>query len=378
MENIRFHEVQPSNNKSIFQSNDLVDFELDAVNRKLVKNSVEITGTVAVYKNSVAAANRVVKGDAGNLFIDKNSGAHSLFESISVSTLNQGSIENIGFSYPRMVSMLSVLQNENQDLNDMENVMEWRLPDADLTGNYLRQQDVNGGAGANKQVDQDFSIKPRILINRCDNNISFSKTGKMRVSMTMAQDEKFLVNQLTAAGVNSLVYTVSNLRLRYRSVPEDNNDMPVLLQKITPIKTTINSNLSNMSLNVPSNSATGCSISFQNTGNEGQQRKNNQQLEKINIDSIQFFFNSANTYLNYKLDNTAEIIMRALKSLSPTNDEAMYQIKSTDLANNENFIVGSDLDGVIDLSENSFEVEIQSDITTNTNVYLMFHSIVKI
>ncbi len=377
MDNVRFHEVQPSNSKAIFQADDLVDFELDAVNRKLVKNSVEITGTIAVYKNSVAAGNRVVKGDAGNLFIDKNSGAHGVIESISTSTLNQGSIESIGFAYPRMVSMLSVLQNENQDLNDMENVMEWRLPDADLTGNYLRQEDING-TGANKQGDQDFSIKPRILINRCDNNISFSKTGKMRVSMTMAQDEKFLVNQLTGAGVNSLVYTVSNLRLRYRSVPEDNVDMPVLLQKITPLKTTINSNLSNMSLNVPSNSATGCSISFQNTGNEGQQRQNNQQLEKINIDSIQFFFNSANTYLNYKLDNTSEIIMRGLKSLSPSNDEAMYQIKSTDLANNENFIVGSDLDGTIDLSENSFEVEIQSDIATNTNVYLMFHSLVKI
>jgi len=375
MNNIRFHEVQPTNSKSVFQGDDLVDFELDAVNRKLVKNSVEITGTIAVYKNSVTAGNRVVKGDAGNLYIDKNSGAHGMIESCSVSTLNQGSIENIGFGYSRMVSMLSVLQNENQDLNDMENVMEWRLPDADLTGNYLRQEDTNG-AGANKQGDTDFSIKPRILINRCDNNISFSKTGKMRVSMTLAQDEKFLVNQLT--GIGSLVYTVSNLRLRYRTVPEDNIDTQVLLQKITPLKTTINSNLASMSLNVPSKACTGCSISFQDTANEGQQNKNNQQLEKVNVNSIQFFFNSANTYLNYKLDNTSEIIMRGLKSLSPTNDEAMYQINSTDLANDENYIVGTDLDGFIDLSENSFEIELQSDISTNVNVYLMFHSLLKL
>jgi len=377
MENIRYHEVRASNDKAIFQADDLVDFEFDAFNRKLVKNSVELSGIIKVYKNDASTeANLVVKADAGNLFVDKNSGAHGIIENISVSSVNNGSLEQIGFAYPRFVSMLSVLQNENQDLNDMENVMEWRFPDNDLTSNFLRTQDVQGTA--NSQFSSDFNIKPRIFLNRCDNNISFSKTGKMRISMNLAQDEKFLVNQLTGAGVNSLVYTVSNLRLRYRTVPEDGSDTPVFCQKMTPLKTTINSSLSSMSLNVPSRTATGCSISFQNVNNEGNSKVDNQKLEKINISSIQFFFNSANSYLNYKLDNTSEIVMRGLKSLSPGNDEAMYQIKSSDLANSNNFIVGSDLDGTIDLSENSFEVQIESDLSVNTNVYLMFHSLISI
>ena len=68
--------------------------------------------------------------------------------------------------------------------------------------------------------------------------------------------------------------------------------------------------------------------------------------------------------------------MRGLKSVSPSNDDATYQINNKDLGNNENFIVGSDLDGIIDLSQNSFEVQIESDLSSNTNVYLMFHSLI--
>ena len=56
----------------------------------------------------------------------------------------------------------------------------------------------------------------------------------------------------------------------------------------------------------------------------------------------------------------------------------MYQLDAQNFGNNENYIVGSDLDGIIDLSENSFEVQIESDLTANTNVFLMFHSIISI
>jgi hypothetical protein len=56
----------------------------------------------------------------------------------------------------------------------------------------------------------------------------------------------------------------------------------------------------------------------------------------------------------------------------------MYQIDGQTLGNNENYIVGTYLDCIIDLSQNSFEVQIESDLTANTNVYLMFHSMVSI
>ena len=375
MNNIRYHEVQPSNSKQIFQGDDLVDFELESFGRKLVKNSIEICGTMQTTKVVGGTTSRIVHDDVGLVFMDKNAGVHSIIENVSCSTLNQGSVESIGFSYPRFAGLLNVLQKRNQDKNNVSDVLEWTTPDYDLTDNKLRQQFVtDGSAGGVFNYDSTFNFKPKIVFNRTDSDVSFAKTGKMRISINLSSPEKCIVNQLTTA--DTISYTITDLKLRFRSVPDDGAPTQVIAQKLVPLKTTINSSLSSMSLNVPSQSATGCSISFQNTSNEGNPKFNNSQLEKINITGLQFFFNSANTYLNYQLKNRSEILLRGLKSLSPNNDEATYQCTSTNFANDENYVVGTDLDGIVDLSQNSFEVQIESDIQTNTNVYLAFHSII--
>lgn len=371
---IRYHQVFPSNNKELFLPEDLVDFELDAFGRDLVRNSIEISGTVEVFKTVSAVQSRVGKADDGFLFLDKSAGAHSIIENVSCSTVNQGNLESIGFSYPRFVSMLNVLQKRNQDKNNVEDALEWIYPDKNLTDNYLRQGILTDGTNP-VNYDQTFNFKPHIVFNRTDQNVPFNKTGKMRISLNLSSVEKMIENKLTVANLESITYKIRNLKLFFRSVPEDPSIKSILAQKFIPLKTTISSSLANISLNVPSQSATGCSISFQNVANEGEEKKNNNQLEKINIKGLQFFFNSANSYLNYKLDNLSEILIRGLKSLSPSNDEAVYQINNKDLGNNENFIIGSDMDGIIDLSQNSFEVQIESDLNINTNVYFMFHSL---
>ena len=376
MSSIRYHQVVPSNNKVEFNPEDLVDFELDSFSRDLVRNSIEISGTVETFKTVAGTQSRVEKDDDGFLFLDKNAGAHSFIENISCSTVNQGNLESIGFSYPRFVSMLNVLQKRNQDKNNIEDALEWIYPDKSLTDNYLRQGILSDGTPANDvNYDQTFNFKPHIVFNRTDQNVPFSKTGKMRISLNLSSVEKMVEDKLTVANIESITYKIKNLKLFFRSVPEDTSIKNVLAQKFTALKTTISSSLANMSLNVPSQAVTGVSMSFQNVANEGDSTKNNNQLEKINISGLQFFFNSANSYLNYKLDNLSEILIRGLKSLSPSNDEALYQINNKDLGNNENFIIGSDMNGIIDLSQNSFDVQIESDLQVNTNVYFMFHSL---
>ena len=377
MSNLKYHEVTPTNNKTEYSDDDLVDFEFNSFGRDLVRNSIELSATLQVFKTVSGTQSRVLKADTGKLFLDKNSGAHSIIENVSCSTMNQGNLENIGFSYPRFVSMLNVLQKRSQDKNNMSDVLEWRYPDKELSDSVLRQGVVTDNTET-QLFDQSFNFKPQIVFNRTDQNISFSKTGAMRISMNLSTVQKMIEDKLTVANLENLSYKLTNFKLFYRSVPEDTTIKSIIAQKFTPLKTTISSTLANMSLNVPSQSATGCSISFQQIANEGDKNKNNNQLEKINITGLQFFFNSANSYLNYKLSSVSEILLRALKSISPKNDEAMYQITNQNFGNNENYIVGSDLDGIIDLSQNSFEVQIESNLTTNTNVYLMFHSLISL
>lgn len=371
---IRYHQVFPSNNKVEFNPEDLVDFELDAFGRDLVRNSIEISGTLETFKTVSGTDSRILKADDGFLFLDKNAGAHSFIENVSCSTVNQGNLESIGFSYPRFVSMLNVLQKQDQDKNNVEDALEWIYPDKSLTNNYLRQGILSDGTNS-LNFDQTFNFKPHIVFNRTDQNVPFSKTGKMRISLNLSSVEKMIEDKLTVTNIESITYKIRNLKLYFRSVPENTSIKNILAQKFTPLKTTISSSLANMSLNVPSQAVTGVSMSFQNVANEGDKSKNNNQLEKININGLQFFFNSANSYLNYKLDNLSEILIRGLKSISPSNDEALYQINNKNLGNNENFIIGSDMDGVIDLSQNSFDIQIESDLNINTNVYFMFHSL---
>ena len=373
MENIRFHEVKAQNDKPTFLADDLVDFEIDAPGRSIVKNSIEITGKVQVYKTSLTGG-RVARTDAGKLFLNPSAGAHSFFENFSSSSVNLNNIESIGFAYPRWVNMMATTNKQNQNLNNVSDLIEFVVPDKELTDNFLRETKVDNGAGATYTEDFTFSVKPMIVLNRTNADIPFDKTGKVRVSMNLAQNEKALENHLT--GVNNLVYTITEMRMRFRSVPSSPTNEPIVAQKMIPLKTTINSTNASMSFQVPSKGSNGVTISFQKQSNEGNPAKDNLELEKLNVQSVQFFYNSANTYLNYKLETTSEIIQRGLKSISPSNDEGTYQITQADLASNSKFVIGTDFDGVIDLTQNSIEVELQSNsIDSPTNVYLMFHAL---
>ena len=234
MENIRYHEVKPMNDKTTFKGDDLVDFEISANGRQLVRNSVELVGDVQVYKGSVAAGTRVTGTDAGKLFVNKNAGAHSFIESISTTTLNQGNIESIGFAYPRFVNMMKTLKQENQNLNNLDDVLAWSMPDKDLTDNFLRQINLKTGAAAYNE-DPSFNIKPMIVLNRTNSNISLDKTGKIRVSLNLTSDQKAMENALDS--VSDITYTITNLKLRFRSVPDDGKPSDVVAQKMTVLKT---------------------------------------------------------------------------------------------------------------------------------------------
>jgi hypothetical protein len=374
-QNITYHEVRAQNDKSSFIANDLVDFELDAQGRSIIQNSIEFSGQVKVYKNSVAGANQVLGDDVGNLFVNESVGAHTFFESIATSTLNQGSLENIAFAYPRFKNVMDKLDRQEQERNQVSSLCEWIVPDKVQTDSYLRETFLKTGTPEYNETPS-FSIKPFIVLNRTDKNIPFSRTGKIRISINLTDNSKAIENLLTDPGVTSLVYTIENLRCRFRSVPDSGDKSVITSMKVVPMKTSINSTLANMSFNVPSEACSGVSVSFQTQSSEGDQAKDECALEKVNVNSIQYFFNSANSYLNYELNDLSEIVQRGLKSLSPLNDKRTYDVSQQALASNKGFVIGTDMDGIVDLSQNSFEVQLNSDIANTKNVYLHFHSLV--
>ena len=386
MENIRYHSVIPTNDRpgtfdaaqqctaGGFTDSDLVDFEFDVPGRSLVRNSLEISADITFLNGGVPIASAA--GAAGVVTIDHNAGAHAIFESFSTSSFLQGNLESIGTAYPRFAAVMLAGDNNRVDVPEATKLLEWRSPDNDISGSFCRVR-TQIGNGVNVSERQRFNLKPRIMLNRTSSDIPFSKTGRMRISTNLTTPNRLFQNQLNAPGANG--FRLANLRLNFRSVPEVKASGPITAMKAVALKTTISSSLANISINIPSVAATGITLCFQNSNNENNATSNCNKLEYINVDSIQYLFNSANSYLSYKLDDKSEMIRRAIASFSSDVDEASYQVSPEDLAAGRNFFLGSNLDGIMDLSKNTFDVQIQSDIAgVNHNVYIFCHELAQL
>jgi hypothetical protein len=215
------------------------------------------------------------------------------------------------------------------------------------------------------------------MINRTSDDIPFSKTGRMRISTNLTTPNRLFQNQLTAAGASG--FRLANVRLNFRSVPEVASKAPITAMKVVALKTTISSSLANMSVNIPSPAATGITLCFQRAANENSASLNCNKLEYINVSSVQYMFNSANSYLSYKIDDKAEMIKRAIASFTADSSDGKYQVSPEDLAAKRNWFLGSNMDGIMDLRDNTFDIQIQSDIGgVPHNVYLFCHTLAQL
>ena len=383
MENIRYHSVIPTNDRpGVFNGNeqitsggfsdsDLIDFEFDVPGRSLVKNSLEISADITFTD----AGNPIsdVATDAGHVAMDHNAGAHAVFESFSTSSVQQGNLENIGTAYPRFAAVMLAGENNRVDIPNLSKQLEWRSPDDSISGTFcrIRRQDGNGNSVSQRQR---FNLKPRIMLNRTSADIPFSKTGRMRISTNLTTPNRLFQNQLDGAGASG--FRLANVRLNFRTVPEAKSSEPITALKVVALKSTISSSLANLSVNIPSPAATGITMCFQDASNENTASANCNALEYINVSSVQYMFNSANSYLSFKLDDKAEMIKRAIASFRAAGADGKYEVSPEDLAAKRNFFLGSDLDGVMDLRQNTFDIQIQSDIGGNAhNVYIFCHTI---
>lgn len=386
MENIRYHSVIPTNDRpgtfnaaqqitaGGFSDSDLIDFEFEVPGRSLVRGSVEISADVTFLNDGAEiGAPDFTTGFVG---LDHNAGAHALFESFSTSSVVQGNLESIGTAYPRLAAVLLAGQNNRVDIPEISKLLEWRTPDDLISGSFAHVRTQTGNA-ATVSERQRFNLRPRIMLNRTSDDIPFSKTGRIRISTNLTTPNRLFQNKL--AGDIASGFRLANVRLNFRTVPEVAAKGPITAMKVVSLKTTIASSLANISVNIPSPAATGITLCFQRASNDNVPTANCNALEYINVDSIQYLFNSANSYLSYKLDDKAEMIRRAIASFSADSTHDKYQVSPEDLAAGRNFFLGSDLDGIMDLSQNTFDMQIQSDIAgVAHNVFIFAHTLAQL
>lgn len=369
----------PENNKSSYTEFDTVDFVLTFENQSLQLGSLRLEGEVVVKQNSLnlndpANVNKIIR-------YDKFVGMHGVIESIQTNMLNEN-FENLG-EYSRLVKQYAVGRNGVMDLFNASEVCELKAPYDALTTALLGGEEPRTNLAGVNAINNppDWSIKPDFILNSSAALLPFERAGPIRISFNLARVQAFLYGLDVDANTT---YELQNLRMVYKTVPHGDNSKPntdpIVLRKRINIKQSIQSTLANIQVKVPSDRVEAFSGSFQIQSQEFEYRYNNNDLEKIpNLRQLQFLFNDqTNAAVTYLIKNNDEVIDKFVKALGDNGHNAC---SVSNMINNRGYGVGLRMDGgTIDLTNQKFSVQIDSEISNNQPLifYMYFHVVVEI
>jgi len=373
------HSILPENNKGLtgYTEFDNVDFIMTFEGRKLLGNSVRLVGELEVLDNGVRLDN------SKKIYYDESVGLHGAIESVQTTFQTLGNVENLT-AYPRFVGMVEDGTTNALDMMNSENVCEGKSPLKQMSLLQMVGEfpDVSNNKTTGFVNNMSFSVKPLFVLNSAtpasaggDTTISYQKTGPVRVVFTLARKDNFLSGYDNDAQVT---YKLKNLRLEFVSVPEDGKKNQTLHRVKYHIKQSILSSTTNVSSKVPA-VVQGVSCSFVRQSNENAAAENSYRREEFPLlDNLQFLFNNAtNEFIQYKLDDRNETLMRYIQSLRDTGHNRM-SLKN--LKGNHAYGIGLSFQGDVDLRNQLFNIVLNSSDNTISNspfnIHLYFHSAV--
>lgn len=372
MSSIVYHRSVVENSKSSYTEYDDLVFFMNAEGRALMKNSVRLECELRVLKDNAGTEERVVETD--EIFFDNSTALHTIIDNVNVEFQNVGNVEQIN-EYSRMVKMTEVATRDINDYHSGLDICELKAPtELSAQSNLCGVKSTASSATAADVFDIDGSMKPKFCLNKMSGDLSFSKSGYIKVSFSLAK----VANVLYGRDVNNLnKYQLRNVRLTYKSVPDNNNS--IQMRTMLNLKSTINSTLSNTQAKV-SAVCDGVSCCFLEAAKENVLTENAQSMDVLTgIDSVQFLFNdSTSQYISWVIDSRAEIISNFVSSVSG-NNSGHNQINANKYT--KNYGIGLSFPPT-DLSNQKFNIQINSnhaDISQKPYImYMYFHSFVSL
>ena len=372
-----YHRAEVENAKlNGYTEFDNLDFYLNQDGRALHQNSIRIEGEVRVLKKVANVSTRLEMTD--KVFIDSSVGANCFFDTISVEFQNSGMIEHQS-EVPRYYKMTEIGAKDYNDYHNGNDLVQLKAPKASgsstnicgtINGNNSADDGTNGLDGDN--LDNSFSIKPKICLNKMSDDMSFSKSGYIKVSLSVAKVSSILFGIDESADMR---VELRNVRVCYNSVPDVQNNLQ--MRTIIGLKSSINSTLSNNQFKV-NGVCDGVSCCFLRQDKENTIHQNNNDMDVLTgINEIQFLFNDSTAqYISYVINTKGEMLDEFVKSLKSSGHN---QVNSN--ANNSNFGLGLTFPAT-DLTTQKFNLQINSnhpDISTSPYIlYMFFHSLVSL
>lgn len=369
MNNLMYHTSSPSNNVvSGFTEFNTVEFEIDAPNRKLVKNSLRIEATVSVAGMT----------SAKQIQIDNKVGGHGFFESFVVSMpKSKGVIQNAQ-EYPRMVAQLASASYVKNDYfcSDLQAELRGCM---EINGQINIQPVASHNTTGNQDpTNPSFCIKPLICLNNSSGgNYSFADNGNIRLSMNLAKNTHALHGRECDA---TTAYTLTDVVCRYMTVPEDGAKDKMIMNSYAMVKNSIQSNSTNISVRVPSNAVGGVSVNFLQQSAESSIYENAYALMPMpEFAEVNYnFSDSTNSYISYTILDLAEARHHGLESLRKSGAS---ELNAQSYKANKGYVLGLDFNGeYVDLTSNKFSMNLKSNSNSLSQtpylVYLYFHTLI--
>lgn len=390
---ILYHEVVPENNVNSangFQEFNSIDFVLDAPQRALKANTIRLDFDLQVFSD-LPAGTRVVQ--TSKIGYEPRIGGHAFFSNWRTSLPQSSGLVETITEYGRWVNMITSASMSEESFFSSHYVAEGRalLVEGGRAGTQAVNPRVQARAGANpagsqddldgKATDANYSIKPLICVNRSMGGLySFSKNGQVRISVDCARIGEALFGGDLEANANA-GYKLRNVRMRFVSVPDDQQQPKMLMNTIVAVKSAVNSTFANISSKVPLQNCNGVAISVLEQSKEVGRLENSYALEKYpKLKSVQYLFSDAtNKFITYRLTDLDEIEARGLEALS---DNGINASSANMRKANKATIMGLGFQQYLDLSRQKFSVQLTSESTNlggaPRNVYLFFMGLLEL
>lgn len=358
---ILYNAVQPESLRPTYSPNDTIDLVINAEGQLVIGNSIKIEATLDVPLASPALPLALQE-----IQLDKDTGAHSLFQTMSVEFQNQGVIENC-VDYPRFVRQYMDCNSTNDDMFNSTQLVELKAP-----SNLMAKCMLNNQAG----TGVDFALKPMLCLNRVIESdetslfIDPSKTGTIIIRLRVASSVAALYGSLGVIGD----FTLSDIKLTYRTLPYAKILKPVIMRSYVGLKQIVNGGMVNINTTVPA-ICSGVSCSFIDTEHMNVVNYNNLETEKLpNVQEVIFMFNSStNEYITYPLKTDVEIREHYLESLNMSGHSQLVRGQNT------TFGIGLDFNDQLDLRNKLFSCQIKSDAGTLTyQMFMYFHTLIRL
>lgn len=370
------HSILPTNTKSSYEEFNVIDFVVSAEGRKMLANSFRLTGKLNVYSTGTT---RVTT--ANDIRYDGTIGAHGVIQSIQTEILNAGGVVETLTEYPRYVGMSHDATQTPNDLLNGDSVCEMKSPIPQMT---TALSSGERGLGETPVIgSSSFSIKPMFVLNTAvggsgdpaDTSMSYKKTGNITISFTLARNLAFLYGEDVDANTN---YTLEDVKLEFMSVPEDNKPNKTMHRVKYHIRNSILSGSANVQVQVPAK-VNSVNISFLEQSHQNNGAYNNYRRERLpELTQLQYLFNNAtNEFIQYIIRNRAEWTRRAIESFKDVQHSSA-SLKA--LNSNHSFLLGLSFQEFIDLSNQTFSLQVESGATSVApyTAHLYFHSAVEV